>query len=173
MGAGARSPGWLERGVADLLAVYRAEHALEFTGLALANVYGPRQQPDRGVVAALLAAAEAGEAGTVPRRRPPDARLRSTSTTPSTPSCGPATRGSGLIVNVGTGVQTSGPGAAPGCAAARTPPPSAARPAEVDEAGPLRPVARAGPHPPRLGAVDDAWPTASAIDAPQATLERG
>ncbi len=94
------------RTLTQLLAVYRAEHGLEHTALALANVYGPRQRPADGVVAAIASAVGAGE--------PPelfgdgrqtrdfvyvddavDALVRA------------ATKGSGLVVNVGTGVQTS------------------------------------------------------------------
>ena len=37
--------------------VYREQHGIEFTALAPATVYGPRQRPDGGVVAALVAAA--------------------------------------------------------------------------------------------------------------------
>jgi UDP-glucose 4-epimerase len=100
-----RTPGGVaERAVIDLLAIYRARHDLEFTGLALANVYGPRHR--RGVVAAFTEAAARGEAGTIhgDGRQTRDllyvddavdAFLRA------------ATRGSGLIVNVGTGIQMS------------------------------------------------------------------
>ncbi|MEZ5259723.1 MAG: hypothetical protein R2705_23430 [Ilumatobacteraceae bacterium] len=40
--------GVLARAVAGLLAVAREEHGLEFTGLALANLYGPRQKAGQG-----------------------------------------------------------------------------------------------------------------------------
>jgi UDP-glucose 4-epimerase len=98
--------GVLARSVAELLAVYREQHAVEFTALALANVYGPRQRAEGGVVGAFAHA--------VADRVTPmingdgrqtrdflyiddavDALLRA------------ATRGSGLVVNVGTGVATS------------------------------------------------------------------
>lgn len=98
--------GVVARATVDLLTTFREQDALEFTALAFATVYGPRQRPDAGVVAALAAAAI--------DRRPPlitgdgrqtrdlvyvddavDALVRAGS------------RGSGLVINVGTGEQTT------------------------------------------------------------------
>lgn len=98
--------GVIARATVDLLASYREQHALEFTALATTNVYGPRQRPDAGVVAAFASAAA--------ERRPPvvhgdgrqtrdllfvddavDAFVRS------------GERGSGLVINIGTGEQTA------------------------------------------------------------------
>ena len=92
--------------IVDLLVSYRDLHAIEFSALALASVYGPRQRPSGGVVAALVDAATSG--------RPPtlhgdgrqtrdfvfiddvvDAMVRA------------GQRGSGLVINIGTGEQTS------------------------------------------------------------------
>jgi UDP-glucose 4-epimerase len=98
--------GVIARAVADLLDVYRSAYSVEFTALALANVYGPRQRPSDGVVPAFLAAAAGGEAPTffgdgrqtrdfVFIDDAVDAFVRA------------AQRGSGLVVNIGTGVQTS------------------------------------------------------------------
>ncbi len=95
-----------QRAVADLLALYREQHALEYTALALGSVYGTRQRPAGGVVAAFVAARQAGRPaevyGTGKQTRDfvavddaVDALVRAT------------TRGTGLVVNVGTGVQTS------------------------------------------------------------------
>jgi UDP-glucose 4-epimerase len=97
--------GVMARAVVDLLDVYRAQHALEFTALAVASVYGPRQRPADGVVAAFLDAAARDEPPTVSgdgRQTRDfvfvddvvDALVRA------------GQRGSGLVVNVGTGVQT-------------------------------------------------------------------
>lgn len=94
------------RAMVDLLDVYRAQHAVEFTALAIASVYGPRQRAGDGVVAAFLAAAaqEAAPVMTGDGRQTRDfvfvddvvdAIVRA------------GQRGSGLVVNVGTGVQTS------------------------------------------------------------------
>jgi UDP-glucose 4-epimerase len=86
--------------------VYRELHAIEFTVLALATVYGPRQRPEDGVVAAFLHALEEGKApiihGTGKQTRDfiyiddvVDALVRSID------------RAGGLIVNIGAGEQTS------------------------------------------------------------------
>ena len=98
--------GVVAKAIVELLSAYREASGIEFTALALATVYGPRQQPDAGVVASMVAAAAQG--------RPPeltgdgrqtrdlvyvddvvDALVRG------------GQRGSGLVVNIGTGVQTS------------------------------------------------------------------
>jgi UDP-glucose 4-epimerase len=97
-----------KKAVLDYLVAYRELHALEFSALALANVYGPRQDPhgEAGVVAIF--------AERLLRREPVtvfgdgqqtrdfvyvddvvDAFVRG------------ATRGGGLICNIGTGEETS------------------------------------------------------------------
>jgi UDP-glucose 4-epimerase len=94
--------------VGDYLHAYRALHGLEFTALALANVYGPRQDPhgEAGVVAIfagrLLQGAPCTIYGDGQQTRDfvyvddvVDAFARA------------AERGSGLIVNIGTGRETS------------------------------------------------------------------
>jgi UDP-glucose 4-epimerase len=94
------------RAAAELLAVYRAEHAVEHTALALGWVYGPRQPPTPGTVAALLHDAAAGRtpvvAGDARTTRDllhvddaVDALVRA------------ASRGSGLVVNIGSGCGVS------------------------------------------------------------------
>ncbi|MBK5223033.1 MAG: GDP-mannose 4,6-dehydratase [Acidimicrobiia bacterium] len=96
--------GVARKAVADYLAVFRERHELEFTALALANVYGPRQRS--GVVAELVERVVAGERCTIDgdglQTRDfvfvddvVDAFVRA------------AERGSGLVVNVGTGIETS------------------------------------------------------------------
>jgi UDP-glucose 4-epimerase len=92
----------------DYLRVYRRLHDVEHTALALANVYGPRQDPggEAGVVAIFASRLLAGEPCTVygdgEQTRDyvyvddcVDAFVRA------------ATRGDGLLINVGTGVETS------------------------------------------------------------------
>jgi UDP-glucose 4-epimerase len=92
----------------DYLTAYRELHQLEFTALALANVYGPRQDPhgEAGVVAIFAEKLLSGEACTIygdgNQTRDfifvddvVDAFARAGS------------RGSGLLMNVGTGVETS------------------------------------------------------------------
>jgi UDP-glucose 4-epimerase len=97
-----------KKAVGDYLFAYRELHNLEFTALALANVYGPRQDPhgEAGVVAIFAAKLLAGEPCTVfgDGRQTRDfvyvddvvdAFARA------------ADRGSGLLVNIGTGQETS------------------------------------------------------------------
>jgi UDP-glucose 4-epimerase len=90
----------------DLLTVYRESYDVEFTALAMTNVYGSRQRPTDGVVAAF--------ANAVVNQSPPvicgngrqtrdflyiddavDALARAIN------------KGGGLVVNIGTGVQTT------------------------------------------------------------------
>jgi len=97
-----------KKAACDYLAAYRQLHGLEFTALALANVYGPRQDPhgEAGVVAIFAGRLLAGEACTVfgdgTQTRDfvyvddvVDAFARA------------AQKGSGLLMNIGTGVETS------------------------------------------------------------------
>jgi UDP-glucose 4-epimerase len=97
-----------ERVVLEYLRIYRQLHDLEYTAVALANVYGPRQDPEVGgaVVAAFAAQLVADEPCTIygdgEQTRDfvyvddcVDALVRA------------GERGDGLVINVGTGVQTS------------------------------------------------------------------
>src|SRR5690606_13006268 len=92
----------------DYLHAYRELHQLEYTSLALANVYGPRQDPhgEAGVVAIFAGKLLAGEPCTIfgdgAQTRDyvfvddvVDAFVRA------------AERGSGLLCNIGTGVESS------------------------------------------------------------------
>ncbi len=97
-----------KKAVIDYLVAYRALHSLEFCALALANVYGPRQNPhgEAGVVAIFADRVLRGEPVTVfgdgEQTRDfvfvddvVDAFVRA------------ATRGGGLVCNIGTGAETS------------------------------------------------------------------
>lgn len=92
----------------DYMYAYRVLHDLEFTSLALANVYGPRQDPhgEAGVVAIFAGRLLAGEQCTIygdgSQTRDyvyvddvVDAFVRA------------ADKGSGLLCNIGTGEETS------------------------------------------------------------------
>ncbi len=92
----------------DYLVAYRELHGIESTSLALANVYGPRQDPhgEAGVVAIFAALLLTGQDCTVfgdgEQTRDfvfvddvVDAFSRA------------ATRGDGLLINIGTGMETS------------------------------------------------------------------
>jgi UDP-glucose 4-epimerase len=98
--------GVAQRAVAELLAIYRTEHALEFTGLACSNVYGQRQRPEAGAVAAFVEADTTGQACTVhgDGRQTRDFVYVDDAVDAFVRA---ASRGSGLIVNVGTGTQTT------------------------------------------------------------------
>lgn len=100
--------GVVARAVVDSLATYRERHMIEFSALALSSVYGPRQPSGGGVVPAFLAAVDGGDDAEPAEMHGDgrqtrdllfvddavDALVRS------------ATRGSGLVINVGTGEQT-------------------------------------------------------------------
>lgn len=99
-------PNVMARTILDILAVYREVHAVEYTALAVASVYGPRQRSEDGVVASFAAALAAGEApeiyGSGRQTRDfiyiedvVDAYVRA------------ATKGDGLLINIGTGTQTT------------------------------------------------------------------
>ncbi len=94
--------------VADYLHAYRELYQLEYTALALANVYGPRQDPhgEAGVVAIFAGRLLANESCTVFGEGDQtrdyvyvddvvDAFVRA------------ADRGTGLVINIGTGRETS------------------------------------------------------------------
>jgi UDP-glucose 4-epimerase len=100
--------GVAKKAVNDYLVAYREMYALEFTSLALANIYGPRQDPhgEAGVVAIFAGKLLAGEPCTIfgdgKQTRDfvyvddaVDAFARA------------ATKGGGLVLNIGTGVETS------------------------------------------------------------------
>ena len=97
-----------KKAAGDYLVTYRELHGIEFSALALANVYGPRQDPhgEAGVVAIFAGRLLSGEPCTVfgdgEQTRDfvyvddvVDAFARA------------ATKGSGLLVNIGTGDETS------------------------------------------------------------------
>lgn len=99
-------PNVMARTILDILAVYREVHAVEYTALAVASVYGPRQRSEDGVVASFAAALAADEApeiyGSGRQTRDfiyiedvVDAYVRA------------ATKGDGLLINIGTGTQTT------------------------------------------------------------------
>jgi len=98
--------GAAQKAVLEYLRLFRERWGVEFTALALASIYGPRQRAGRGVVAtfarALLSGGEVHVLGDGAQTRDflyvddaVDALVRA------------AERGSGLLVNVGQGVETS------------------------------------------------------------------
>lgn len=96
----------LARAACDIHSVYRERHGIEFTVLAVGNVYGPRQRAQDSVVASFVDALAQGKApivhGSGKQSRDfvyvddtVDAIARVTE------------RAGGLVVNVGTGVSTT------------------------------------------------------------------
>ncbi|MBA3398696.1 MAG: NAD-dependent epimerase/dehydratase family protein [Acidimicrobiia bacterium] len=94
------------KAIVDVVTYHREADGLEFTVLALATVYGPRQRPRGGVVAAFVAAALDGEPATMhgEGRQTRDLLYVEDAVDALVKS---ADRGGGLVVNVGTGTQTS------------------------------------------------------------------
>jgi UDP-glucose 4-epimerase len=98
--------GVVARAIVDLLVTHREHEGIEFSALALGSVYGPRQRPESGVVASFQAAFGSGAAPVIEgdgRQTRDfvfiddvvDAFVRA------------GERGSGLVINVGTGEQTA------------------------------------------------------------------
>jgi len=96
--------GVVAKAIIDLLTSYRERWDVEFTALALTTVYGPRQR--RGVVANALAAAGGGSSLTLngDGRQTRDFLFVDDAVDALARA---GERGSGLVVNIGTGVQTS------------------------------------------------------------------
>lgn len=98
--------GVIARATVDLLETARELESIEFTVLALGTVYGPRQRPDGGIVGALAAAAGNG---TPPEVTGDGRQTRDfvyiDDVVDALARAG--VRGSGLVINVGTGEQTS------------------------------------------------------------------
>jgi UDP-glucose 4-epimerase len=92
--------------IIDLLGVYREMHDIEFTVLAMTNVYGLRQRPEDGVVAAF--------ASGVIRNQDPDIYGSGKQTRDFLyiddavdVLVRTISKGGGLVLNAGTGVQTT------------------------------------------------------------------
>ena len=98
--------GVVARATVDLLEVGRDVDAIEFSVLALGTVYGPRQRPADGVVAAFV---DAARDRTAPSIRGDGRQTRDfvyvDDVVDALARAG--VRGSGLVINVGTGQQTS------------------------------------------------------------------
>jgi UDP-glucose 4-epimerase len=94
--------------VTDYLAYYQRYRGVDFTALALANVYGPRQDPhgEAGVVAMFAGKMLAGEAPTIygDGNQTRDYVFIDDTIHAFVQAIG---RGSGKLVNIGTGLETS------------------------------------------------------------------
>jgi UDP-glucose 4-epimerase len=98
--------GVVARAIVDLLVTYRNLHAVEFTVLALGTVYGPRQRTDSGPVGAFV---EAARSSSAPRFDGDGRQTRDLVFVDDVVDAivRAGDRGGGLVINVGTGVQTS------------------------------------------------------------------
>jgi UDP-glucose 4-epimerase len=98
--------GVISRATVDVLNNHRDADAVEFTVLAMSTVYGPRQRPDGGVVAAFADALTHRRAPTISGdgRQTRDLLFVGDAVDAIARA---GTRGSGLVVNIGTGEQTS------------------------------------------------------------------
>lgn len=98
--------GVVAKAIAELLVTYRDLYAVEFTALAMATVYGPRQRADGGVVAAMHSAVRSGSAAEIhgDGRQTRDLLFVDDAVDALVRA---GERGGGLLVNVGTGEQTS------------------------------------------------------------------
>ena len=98
--------GILTKTVLDLLAAYRAEHSVEHTALLVGSVYGVRQRPKDGVVANFVAAHLGGD---VPVIHGDGRQSRDfvyiDDVVDALERAGH--RGSGLLINIGTGKATT------------------------------------------------------------------
>ena len=96
--------GVLARAVIDLLVSYRDVHAVEFTALAMASVYGPRARS--GAVQSFVDAASSGVGPVVQGdgRQTRDLLYVDDAVDALAKA---TTHGGGLVINVGTGEQTS------------------------------------------------------------------
>jgi UDP-glucose 4-epimerase len=90
------------RAVLGYLDAYRAEHALEFCALPLADVYGPRRID--GSVAEFSRALLAGDPGRVPSQVTRDFVAVDDAVDAFARA---GERGTGLLVNIGTGIETT------------------------------------------------------------------
>lgn len=105
-----RSPstvsGIVANSMLDILAGYRDRHAVEYTALVMPTVYGPRMRPDSNVVAAALAARKEGREFSVHGDGRQTRDLLHVDDAVDA-LCRAASKGGGLALNVGTGVQTT------------------------------------------------------------------
>jgi UDP-glucose 4-epimerase len=92
--------------IVDLLEMYRRDHDIEFTVLAMSTVYGPRQRERGNVVARFL---DARRNGDVPEIHGDGRQTRDFLFVDDAVDAAAraSTKGGGLMLHIGTGVQTS------------------------------------------------------------------
>lgn len=92
--------------IIELCELYRRDHGIEFTVLALPTVYGPRQQADNNVVSAFLAARNSMNEPAIfgDGKQTRDFLFVDDAADAASRAC---TKGGGLVLHIGTGMQTS------------------------------------------------------------------
>lgn len=98
--------GIVAKAIVDMLNMYRADHTVEFTALAMSTVYGSRQRVDGGVVGAF---AHALRTSTSPEIHGDGRQTRDFLYVDDAVDAlvRAGTRGGGLVVNIGSGISTS------------------------------------------------------------------
>lgn len=96
--------GVIAHSILDVLSFYRSHHAVEFSLLVLGSVYGSRQRPEGGLVAAFVDAAARGVPPAVDARVTRDLVFIDDTVDALARA---ASRGGGLVLNVGTGRPTT------------------------------------------------------------------
>lgn len=99
-------PGVTAHAIIDLCESYRRDHGIEFTVLALATVYGPRQQTNNNVVSAFMAARASRNVATIfgDGKQTRDFLFVDDAADAVSRACA---KGGGLVLHIGTGQQTS------------------------------------------------------------------
>jgi len=99
-------PGVTAHAIIELCEIYRRDHDIEFTVLALPTVYGPRQQPNNNVVSVFVAAllAHSDPAIFGDGRQTRDLLFVDDAADAASRACA---KGGGLVLHIGTGQQTS------------------------------------------------------------------
>ena len=99
-------PGVTAQAMIELCEIYRRDHDIEFTVLALPTVYGPRQQPNNNVVSAFVDAQSTDSNAVIfgDGKQTRDFLFVDDAADAASRAC---VKGGGLVLHIGTGQQTS------------------------------------------------------------------
>jgi UDP-glucose 4-epimerase len=99
-------PGVTAQAIIELCEIYRRDHDIEFTVLALPIVYGPRQQPNNNVVSAFVVAQSTDNEPEIfgDGKQTRDFLFVDDAADAASRACA---KGGGLLLHIGTGQQTS------------------------------------------------------------------
>ena len=98
--------GVVAQAIIELLEMYRRDHGIEFTILAVATIYGPRQKPQNNVVSRFIQAHHSSELPVIhgDGKQTRDFLYVDDAVDAASRAC---TKGDGLLLHVGSGLQTS------------------------------------------------------------------